>query len=129
MSDDNYELAGTRRRAIVAKALRQGQPDRPLQDLFADARAVLDALDEGDEVAYSMTAEQQIREGALRCAATLLAPASADSLDSRDVAELAIALWLLAAEECAQFIDTGYRAHAEPTPPLNGDAVAEGAVS
>ncbi len=122
MSDDKDALWGTRRRAIVGKALRQRQPDRPLQDLFGDARAVLDALDEDyDDEPYEMTVEQQMRDSALRSAATLLAPASADSLDSRDLAELAIALWLLAAEEGAQFIETGYRAHAEPTPPLNGD--------
>ncbi len=145
MSDDIDALAGTRRRAIVGKALRQRQPDRPLQDLFGDARAVLDALDEDfDEEPYEMTVEQQIRRDALASAAVLLAD-DVDSIvramqDSDPKSDL-VDLWLICASAGAGFIadatigerqltvtldETHNGPGAEPTPPLDGDGVADG---
>ncbi len=133
MSDDIDALAGTRRRAIAVRALRARRPNDMLAPLIADARAVIDALDEDyDDEPYEMTVEQQIRGDALRSAATLLAPRATQTDQSPAGLARFIELWLTAAEAGTTFVDTGrnvFNTTADPAPPLDGDGIADGAVS
>lgn len=129
MTDDIDALAGTRRRAIVAKALRAEHPERGLHTHMMDARAVLEALDEDDADQYEMTAEQEIRGYALTAAARLLTQVAAEVEPSPAGIAAFIELWLTAAEAGTTFIDTGrnvFSTDAEPTPPLDGEGAADG---
>jgi hypothetical protein len=73
--------AGTRRRAVVVKALMAQRGGGVLADYLEDAKAILQALDESDELGlpddeatartegYWLTAEQVMRSDALDSAA------------------------------------------------------------
>ena len=138
MSDDIDALAGTRRRAIVAKALRQRHPDRAFTFLVGDAREVLDALDEDyDGGPYEMTVEQEIRAKALDIAARLF-----DAEVSQVLANAAVfAAWITDGSQSGRTLGELHdaltaaartmtapisRYAAEPTPPLDGDGAAAG---
>lgn len=100
MGDDIDALAGTRRRAIVAKVLRDRRPGDALAEYIQDARAILDALDEdtserapaefnhqwtGQPILTTPTAEQQVRMDAGRITLGLFHEVDTTDLGEADI--------------------------------------------
>jgi hypothetical protein len=110
-----------RRRAVVTKALRDRHPGGHLHEHVADARAILDALDEFEPTAVlhempatALTRDEEIRARAVQSAATAFGPtfavyarvAFADK-DADRLPGYLISAWLAAAFHATRLIKTG----------------------